>query len=99
MLGVWPGIADICCIWKLPQGFDIAFLEVKTENGILSPAQKKFKGICYYFGIKWALIRSVADAHNQLKQWGVECSHDAIEEPDLRSFEQQKIDAFNMYKP
>lgn len=99
MLGVWPGVSDILVIWKLPHGFDIAFLEVKTQNGHLSPAQKKFKGICHWFGIKWALVRSIADAHNQLKEWGVECVHDAIQEPDLRTFEQKKKDAFDFYKP
>lgn len=99
MLGVWPGVADVLAIWKLPEGFDIAFLEVKTEKGYLSPSQKKFKGICHWFGIKYALVRSVTDAHNQLKAWGVEHVHDAIQEPDLRDDKQKRDDFFDMCKP
>lgn len=92
-LGVYPGVADILAVW--PEGF--GFLEVKTKDGHLSTPQKRFKWMCERYNVKWALIRSVKDAHDTLKKWGVTCVHDAIQEPDLRTFEEKREDMRNMY--
>lgn len=97
-MGVFPGVADLLCIWD-NAGPQIGFLEVKTEKGYLSTAQKKFKGICQAFGVRYALVRSVADAHRQLKDWGVHCVHDSVVEPDIRSWDQKLEDAKALWKP
>lgn len=94
-LGVYPGVADILAIW--PDGW--GFMEVKTENGVLSTPQKRFKWMCESYKIKWALIRSVQQAHDQLKAWGLKPAHEAVREPDLRTIEQKKSDAFDFYRP
>lgn len=98
-LGVLAGVLDLLCIWKLDKGYDIAFLEIKTDVGKLSSAQKKFVGILNWFGIKWAIASTVKQAHDQFKTWGLMSVHEAIDESDLRDFEQKKRDAFDMYRP
>ena len=91
-LGVFPGVADILAIWKTNDGFDIGFIEVKTVKGALSTPQKKFKSICHWFGIKWALVRSAQETHDTLKSWGLECVSDSVREPDLRDEMQKRAD-------
>lgn len=100
MLGVVPGVPDILAIWPdKANGYDIGFLEVKTTDGTLSPPQRWFKGLCLRLRIKWAIARSVSDAHKQFIAWGLVPVHNSVREPDTRSMEQKKKDAFNIYKP
>lgn len=85
-MGVYPGVSDILCLWR----GGIGFIEVKTEKGYLSPAQKKFKGICNWLGVKWALVRSVQQAHDTVAGWGVRAVHNAVIEHDQRSKEEKE---------
>jgi len=96
-MGVIPGVADFLCLWPGP---GIGFIEMKTVDGKLSNPQKRFKWLCECFGIKWALARSVTEAHNIVKGWGLKCVHDLVREPDLRTFT-QKHDQMNdaLYGP
>lgn len=100
LLGVVAGAPDILCIWPDPvKGYDIAFLEVKSTTGNLSTPQQRFRNFCQRLGIKWAIVRSVTEAHNQLITWGLTPHHNAIREPDTRSDMQKKKDAFDFFKP
>lgn len=94
-MGVVAGMPDILAIWKDGWGF----LEVKTENGKLSTAQKRFMWFCQERNINWALVRSVAEAHNKFKNWGLKPIHEAIQEPDLRSWSQKRDDAIDAFRP
>lgn len=93
MLGVSPGIPDLICIWENGWGF----LEVKTIKGCLSEPQKKFRDMCERLSIKWALVRTVTEAHNILIKWGLTPMHNIIHE----AYDKQAVhDAFKkeMYK-
>lgn len=94
-LGVYAGVADLLLIWR--GGF--GFIEVKSENGVLSSPQRKFKGFCHALNIPWSLARSVRDAHRAVKGWGVKCDHDAVTEPDLHTKQEKFKAAFDFYGP
>lgn len=65
-MGVHPGFADLVV---LSQG-RVLFLEVKTRTGKLRPAQEEFRDAVTAQGFAWALVRSVDDALNALRQNG-----------------------------
>ena len=56
-MGLFPGVADLVA-W-LPSG--IAYIEVKTETGKLSPRQEKFRARCAEYGVPYYVVRSVSD--------------------------------------
>lgn len=92
-MGVYPGVADLLCLWR----GGIGFIEVKTKTGTLSSAQKKFKGICHWLGIRYEVARTVKEAHDIVKRWGLKSVHEVIREPDLRTDEQKYADDEKMY--
>lgn len=67
-MGLMPGAADLCLI---APGGQSHFIEVKTEAGSLSRAQKDFRGSCAALGIPWALARSPEEALRSADQWGL----------------------------
>ena len=100
LMGVVPGVPDLLFIWpEEARGFDIGFIEVKTPIGQLSSPQRRFKGFCYRYRIKWAIGRSVNDVHQQLIKWGLNPAHNAIREPDTRTTAQKYQAIHDMYKP
>lgn len=104
MLGVFAGVADIMVMWRSTCSCGkphtgIGFLEVKRPKGIQTHPQKRFEGICRWLGARYAIVRSVKDAHEALLAWGCPVNHHAIKEPDTRSTEQKKIDAFRFFAP
>lgn len=104
MLGVVPGVADLLIIWrsKCDCGISkvgIGFLEVKKLTGTASTPQRKFMSICKWLGVPYAIVRSVTEAHEALKKWGCPENHQTIKEPDIRTFEQKKKDAYDYFKP
>lgn len=66
--GLKPGVADIC--FMLPDG-KCAWLEMKTESGRLSPHQEGFKHRCAMLGHPWAMARSLDEAIEIVRGWGV----------------------------
>jgi hypothetical protein len=66
--GLFPGVADLCFMLS---GGRAAWLEMKTEVGSLSDYQLGFKARCVRLGHLWGMARSVDEAIEVLKGWGV----------------------------
>ena len=100
-MGVLPGVSDFILGWsrKLYGGAGVGVLEVKTDDGKLSRKQNMFISWADDIGWEWGVARSVRQAHNVLKGWGLVPKHEAIAEPDLRTDEQKRKDCFDFYKP
>jgi len=47
-------------------------LELKTDTGIISPAQKKYRAMIEKYGGKIAVVRSLEDAREIMRFWGAE---------------------------
>lgn len=66
------GVGDICII---SHGFDagldhfVGFMEVKKKGGALNKAQKIFRDECEHLSIPYAVVRSVDEAKDTLKEW------------------------------
>lgn len=59
-----PGGASLVCHF-------LGFIEVKTDKGNLTPAQEAFRDDCRRTLRPWACCRSIDDAREALRQWGV----------------------------
>ena len=59
-LGSYPGISDIIAV----RNGVVLFIEVKTETGKQSGAQKEFELLCKDRGIPYILARSLEDVMN-----------------------------------
>ena len=84
-LGVQAGIPDLAFVWSDGQIITlrpglfaggamtsrIAFIEVKTPTGSLSAVQRDFRDFCLAGGIPWALVRTLDQAIEQVKEWGL----------------------------
>ena len=62
--GMVAGVPDIVLIG---QGGAVAFMEVKTDKGRLSPAQVEFSEWCVFNGVEIAVVRSVGDVREFLR--------------------------------
>lgn len=67
-MGVIPGVADLMIV---PEGGRAHWLEVKSETGKQSPAQKAFAATMEALGSPYAVVRSVDEAEAALKGWGI----------------------------
>lgn len=65
-LGVFPGVADLVLV--LPDK-SVAFMEVKSEDGHQSDAQKAFQARCAVLGLKYQIVRSISEAEEVLRDW------------------------------
>jgi len=65
-LGVIAGVADILII---PQGGRAHWLEIKSDRGAQSSAQKTFQNVMIALGCPYAVIRSVDEADTVLRRW------------------------------
>lgn len=71
-LGVRAGVPDIAVLWVCNKGQPhVGFIEVKSGDGRLSPAQEEFRDWCALAEVPWVLARSVADVQAALKEWKV----------------------------
>ena len=66
--GLKAGIADLCFMLKDQR---VAWMELKTETGRYSPAQKKFRAICDALNHVYLQPRSLDQAIKMLKNLGL----------------------------
>ena len=66
-MGVHPGFADLVVLCD----GRVLFLELKSRNGQLSPAQQAFRDALQAQGFGWALVRSLDDALGALADHGL----------------------------
>ncbi len=97
MMGAVPGAHDLMLFWGKPMG--VGIFEVKSKTGRLSTPQNKFASAMSFLGAHTGHGSSVRSYHNALKSWGLVPRHESIVEPDIRSAEQKKKDAFDLYAP
>ncbi len=67
-MGLRAGISDLVLVGPDGQAY---FLEVKTPGGKLSESQKLFSNLCLAKGWKYAVARSVEDAAELVRVWGL----------------------------
>ena len=68
-MGVLKGIPDIALIRSISR---VAFIEVKTAKGRLSPEQRAFQGWCRDWGVDHCVARSVDDVQDFIEALGIE---------------------------
>lgn len=66
--GLRKGVADLCFMWEDGQS---GYLEMKTRTGSLRVEQQGFRAICNRLGHRWAMARSVDEALDVLRGWGL----------------------------
>lgn len=65
--GAWKaGVSDYAFLWDTGAGA----IELKTDTGRQSDAQKDFQAWCASMGVPYAICRSVDDVHAVLTGWG-----------------------------
>ena len=70
-MGVLAGVADFTLLIPCPLGAPfIAFLEIKSADGVLSPAQRAFRESVEKIGCLYAVTRSIDEAKQKLVDWG-----------------------------
>lgn len=77
-MGTRPGVPDFTLIWseERDDGWDsprvvVAFIELKSAAGRLSPGQRDFKNGADAVAAEWAICRSLDDFVATLRAWGV----------------------------
>lgn len=68
-VGLKAGIPDVKI--EGPDGF-CGRMEIKTKAGSLSSAQRDYRDWCKDNGHHWALVRSIDDAREALRAWGIQ---------------------------
>ena len=63
---VLAGMADLLVF--IPK-YGVLFLEIKTPKGKQRDSQKRFEDLCNGCGLKYALVRSVKEARDVVKQY------------------------------
>ncbi len=105
MMGAKAGAADLMLSWnngigsRAPFKLECAMIELKAPGGTLSSQQNKFLSTYAHIGWHTALCRSVRQVHDKLVNWGIQPAYDSTQEPDYRSDEDKKRDAFSYYAP
>lgn len=66
--GMMSGVPDI--VICRPTGL-VAFMEIKSKTGSLSPSQREFRDWCGSYSVPFAVVRSVDDARAALRSWNV----------------------------
>lgn len=63
LLGKIPGAPDLLLAWEN----QVAFFEIKTSKGVLSPRQKLFQKWCDFNKVQYFVVRSLKDFQEKLK--------------------------------
>lgn len=66
-MGLIAGSTDYVFVWPGGGGW----MELKTQNGALSPKQRQFRDWCRATGCEWIVCRSLEEAVDALVSWGV----------------------------
>lgn len=66
-MGVQAGVGDLCILWSPGR---VGFIEVKSDKGQLTEAQKSFEQLCRELSVPFAVVKSVQEANDALKKWG-----------------------------
>lgn len=106
LMGAKAGAADLLFSWNhgaldksKPFALECGYIELKAPGGTLSSQQNKFLSRYYFLGWKTAVCKSVREVHDSLVKWGVRAAFDSVMEPDLRSDDEKKRDAFELFRP
>lgn len=67
-MGLRSGMADLIVMGSSGVAH---FLEIKTATGVLSPSQIRFAELCIKKGWKYEVARSVEQALDICKRWGI----------------------------
>lgn len=67
-MGLKPGVFDLFFLWPTRQ---IAFIEMKAEDGRASDKQLEFAATLSRAGIPHDYCRSVAEVESALRSWGI----------------------------
>lgn len=98
LMGVQPGASDLLLGWK---NCGVGVCEIKAPGEKPTSSQNKFLSWANFIGWKEGWVTTVKGYHELLLSWGLEpvskCTY--FKEPDLRSRDQKKQDAFNLYAP
>lgn len=68
-MGMVKGLPDIGLFRSIGR---VAFIEVKTKKGRLSPEQRAFQSWCREWGVPHCVARSVEDARDFIEDLGIE---------------------------
>lgn len=104
-LGLHSGAHDIHLFFNRmsidakPSYIRVGIWEVKSTTGKLTSSQNKYASEMHQLGAYHGYGSTVAKYHQDLILWGITPLHNAIKEPDLRTFDDKKLDAFNLYAP
>lgn len=93
-MGYEAGTTDILWWHKLFGG-----MEVKTDIGKQESPQITFERHMIEAGGLYIIVRSVKEAMDYWESLGFRRYSYAVQEPDLRSDEEKKRDAMNLYRP
>lgn len=66
--GLRPGFPDLIILWPLG---GVGFMEIKREGGRQSEGQIHWQGCLEFIGHRYAIVRSIEDAEETLKEWGI----------------------------
>lgn len=97
IMGAEAGALDLFLFWGPPLGMGIYDVKKRGEEK-LATNQNKFASAMAHFGVKTSYGSSVRHYHNIVKSWGHIPLHECIKEPDLRTDEEKKRDAFDYFK-
>lgn len=105
-MGLHPGAHDIhlffnrMAIDAKPSYIRVGIFEVKAdEDKRLTSSQNKYASEMHQLGAYHGYGHTVRQYHQTLKRWGLTPLHEGVKEPDLRTPEQKKADAYNLYAP
>jgi hypothetical protein len=99
MLGVRAGTPDLLLWWESVGLCRSGAIELKAKDGVASDRQEVFESMFVAMGGKHAYCTSVKGVHDTLLGWGLKPMHGVAFEPDLRTDQEKRTDAFNFYAP
>ena len=100
LMGSAPGASDLLVGWKFGSKLGGAgFIELKAPDGVVSSTQNKFLSGWATIGFHTGIARSCREVYALIERWGVKPASSAIREPDYRTVNEKRADAFDLYAP
>lgn len=75
------------------------FIELKVVDRKLTENQKEVRRWALEYGFPYVICRAVHEVRDALIGWGWKCHNLACREPDHRTAENKKAQAFDLYMP